>query len=353
MKSPNTTTDQSFENSEQKHILNDSTKSSNLENERIEAVLIKVNATSSKFQIRTIFAFCVFNFFIAVHSATFLFMFLSPHFFAMNGSSQGTSSESVAVLNEIHACDKQHTIRVDFKSIVSEFELFCAKAHVKKLVQGVTLLVASIISLPFVMLQDRFGAKNIIVGCFILMALPGFVLMVLVDGLVAKVVGMIGLWVFNDTAFVLTNVLLNEYLVEPYRSISNVVSKVVYSVGAIMGTFMTLYLRDYKQITVLHFLGNAVFIGLLVCCLPHSAFFLLKQRKHTKLAETVVHIAKINRVPQPTLQTILGTLDRIIQSISVLHCNAKTSKQPRLSVPTKAVSGNRYSFLESAKTSKF
>ena len=209
----------------------------NLENERIEAVLIKVNSASSAFQIRAILAFCVFNFFIAVHSATFIFMFLSPTFLVDSDSSQKNSTTSAESRDELYACDKHYSVRVDFASIASEFELYCTRAHVKRSVQGATLLVASIVSLPFVMLQDRFGAKNIIVGCFLLMALPGFVLMVLVEGLTAKIAGMIALWVFNDAAFILTNVLLNEYLVEPFRGASNVVTKVIYSVGAIVGNF--------------------------------------------------------------------------------------------------------------------
>lgn len=102
-------------------------------------------------------------------------------------------------------------------------------------------------------LQDRFGSKSILIVCFLLMAIPGFISMVFVNGLVAKVVGMIGLWIYNDTSFVLTGVFFNELLVDPYRRVSNAASRIVYCLGAIFGTVITYYLQDYKQITVLHF----------------------------------------------------------------------------------------------------
>ena len=315
--------------------------SHNLENERIEAVLIKVNSTSSTFQIRVILAFCVFNFFIAVHSATFLFMFLSPTFLVESNSSQKTPTTSLESRDEFHACDKQYSVRVDFTSIASEFELYCTKAHVKRSAQGATLLLASIISLPFVMLQDRFGAKNIIVSCFLLMGIPGLVLMVFVEGPIAKIAAMVALWVVNDTAFMLTNVLINEYQVEPYRGASNVVTKVVYSIGAIVGTILTLYMPNYKQITAFHVIGNSLFIALLVFCLPHSVYYLLKQRKHSKLRETIVHMAKVNRLPMPTLQKILDNLDNVIRSTHSCFVTMQIKRLRSQSIQTKTACKNR------------
>ena len=61
-----------------------------LENLRIESVLVKVNSTSHKFQIRSLVGFCVYFFFMGIHTYTFLFMYISPKFFVTNKHGQGS-----------------------------------------------------------------------------------------------------------------------------------------------------------------------------------------------------------------------------------------------------------------------
>lgn len=59
-----------------------------LDNQRIETVLTKVNSSSWVFQIRTL-AFFSFNFFnLGMHCYTFLFIFLSPGFVYRDQSGQ-------------------------------------------------------------------------------------------------------------------------------------------------------------------------------------------------------------------------------------------------------------------------
>ena len=68
----------------------DSTEAESLENERIETVLIKVNSSSSAFQVWIMATFYSFHFFLGLQAFTFLFMFISPDFFYHNKDGQGS-----------------------------------------------------------------------------------------------------------------------------------------------------------------------------------------------------------------------------------------------------------------------
>lgn len=130
----------------------------------------------------------------------------------------------------------EHSTWVEFESITMQFGLFCRQSHLKEFIQWAVLFAASILSMTFVIFQSRFGSKSIIVACFFTMALPGFVSLTLVDGLAAKTVGVTGLWVFNDVTFSLISVLLNELPVAPFRNLSNMSSRLFFSLGAFSGT---------------------------------------------------------------------------------------------------------------------
>lgn len=68
------------------------TRIEEIENERIETTLIKINSSSSKFQILTLIVFCLYTFFMGVHSFTFMFMYLSPKFFYQDEHGQSKSA---------------------------------------------------------------------------------------------------------------------------------------------------------------------------------------------------------------------------------------------------------------------
>lgn len=77
-----------------KPIVNNQENKKGFENERIETILIKINSSSGKFQIRVLFLFCLYNFFMGAHLNTFIFMFLSPKFFVKNQSNESKSNVS-------------------------------------------------------------------------------------------------------------------------------------------------------------------------------------------------------------------------------------------------------------------
>lgn len=217
-------------------------------------------------------------------------------------------------VEEPHACSASFSTRADFTSITSQYSLYCSGGHVKENVQMITLFVASSLSFLFVVLQDRFGSKNMLTWSFFLVAVSGFVCVVFLDGLAFKVAGVTSLWGFCDILLSLVGVYSNELLVEPFRKFYNVLCRVMFSIGAIFGTFMTLYLRDYRQIAGLYMSGYVVFMGLLLFVLPHSPSFLLKQSKIRELKKTITRIARLNNLPPQKLQEALQNLDNIVQS---------------------------------------
>lgn len=227
-------------------------------------------------------------------------------------------------MNELHACDNEYTTEILFNSITTEYDLYCNQGHVKEFMQAVTLFVSSIISSIILAFQNKFGSKNIMLLTFLFSALPGFVCMVFVDNLKAKAVGIIGLWIYHDVTFALTSVYFNELLVEPFRNISNAISRIAHSLGAIFGTLMTLYLTDYKLIVSLYFSGYVIFNVLLLFALTSSPSYLLKQNKMKDLTKAIIKIASVNRYPLNKLDDTLDNLDIIVASKENVRFNFKT-----------------------------
>ena len=283
-----------------------------LEHQRIETVLIKVNSTSRAFQLRTFALFCVFNFFTCLQNATFLFMFVLPKFFVRGGSGRGKSDQD-APASEYDACQTEHSVDIFFRSVTTEFGLFCDQSHTKQFVQSLTLLIASTVSIVFVFLQSQFGSKDLIAVCFATMVVPGFICVQFVDGLAAKTAGITMLWVFNDATFSLISVFCNELFVEPFRNLSNVVSRFVYFAGGIFGTWMTLHLRDYRLIVLLFSAGYVAFVVMLLACFPRSPSFLLKQKRNAELARTIRRIARVNGYPEQSLPGVMDSVASIIR----------------------------------------
>ena len=202
---------------------------------------------------------------------------------------------------------------VIFQSVTTEFGLFCDQSHTKQFLESLTLLLASVTSVLFVFLQSRFGSKDLMLACFFVVGVPGFVCVQFVDGLAAKIAGIIMLWVFNDTSFSLISVFVNELLVEPFRNLSNVLSRFMYFAGGIFGVWMTLYLGNYRMIVLLYCAGYLVFMVMLLTCFPRSPSFLLKQKRNAELVRAIRRIAHTNRLPEHKLRQAMDNLANIIR----------------------------------------
>lgn len=218
----------------------------------------------------------------------------------------------VLSVDEFEACKMDYFTEVTFESVVTEYSLFCQKGHLKEIMQSVTLFVSSIVSSIFIMLQDRYGSKNILIWTFFGVALPGFVCVVFIDGSVSKILGISCLWTFMDIIAILASILKNELLVQPYRGHSNVLSRISLCVGSLLTVFLTLHLRHYKYMVTLFFVGYLAYMPLMIWGLPHSPSYLLKQKKYAELKNAVVKIARINDYPDQKLQSTLCSIDNII-----------------------------------------
>ena len=73
-----------------------------------------------------------------------------------------------------------------------------------------------------------------------------------IDSVAAKTAGVSALWAFGNVSFALANVYLNELLVGAFRTMSNVLSRISFCSGGLLGTLMTLYLADYRLIVLLY-----------------------------------------------------------------------------------------------------
>lgn len=219
-------------------------------------------------------------------------------------------------MTEYLACDKEYSTEVVFNSITTEFALYCKQGHLKEFVQSITLLASSVISTVLMMLQDKLGSRKVMILTFLFMGVPGFLLIVFMDGLVFKVAGIVGLWVYGDVTLVLTSVFFNEQLVAPYRNISNVSGQIVSMIGALFGTMMTFYLTDYRQVIWLFFSGYIAFTIALFWIFPNSPSYLLKQMKTEELTEAITTIGKINCVTEEKLQATKIQLNKVIMSNS-------------------------------------
>lgn len=149
---------------------------------------------------------------------------------------------------------------------------------------------------------------------FILMMVPGFVCILFLDSLNSKIVGIVCLWACVEVSFGLISVFINEFLVKPYRNFSNSICRASQSFGAFFGTFMTLYLQDYKQIVCLYFATFFLYILVIFFAFPRSPSYLLKQKKTDELTKAIIRIATINRFPEEQLGAVLVNLDNIVAS---------------------------------------
>ena len=164
------------------------------------------------------------------------------------------------------------------------------------------------------MFQNRLGSKHILLLTFAFFTVPGLICTVLVDGLIAKVTGIMLLWVYGDVALSLASVFANELLGEPFRNVSNSAFRIVHGLGGAFGTWMTFHLRDYRLIVGLFCAGYLVYNILLLFTLPQSPSFLLKQKRIAQLRLTITQIAVLNRIPEEQQRAVQVNLESIVQS---------------------------------------
>lgn len=213
---------------------------------------------------------------------------------------------------ESSACGRDFETKVVFTSIISEHGLYCSQGHVKQAIQTMVLLGGSVLSVALVSLQGQFGTKNVWM-CSYVLGLASYILVMGCDGLALQVLGVIGLWGYMDIVFSISLVFFNELFVSPFRNVSNVISRIAYASGALLGTLATSYLADYREIISLYFGLHSVFMCMLIWLIPESPSYLLKRRKHARLQKVVLGIARINKYPPRQVELVRANLGRIIE----------------------------------------
>lgn len=289
------------------------------ETSKIEAILVRVNSDSPKFQLKVLCTVCLFSFFMGFHAFTFVFMFFSPHFFSAGHLSLGNSvnmPQPAVRLEETRACAGDFSTKAWFWSLTSAHRLYCGRSHLKKLFEGFILFGFSFLAMLLISLQDKFGSKRMVVSGFFLVALPGSFLILGVQGLLPSVLGLLLVWGYINASFSLLMLLSNELLVNPLRNSSNMIYRIVYCLGGFCGTFLVSYLTDYRWIVSAYSAGFGVFTCLLACLVPDSPSFLLKHKRNASLEQTIARIADCNGLSPGRAQPILELLQKTIAGAS-------------------------------------
>ena len=142
------------------------------------------------------------------------------------------------MLSEAEACGQEFSVNVVFKSLTSEFALYCKQGHLKEKYQFCILLTASVMAFFFGIVQDLFGRKRMIMLCNVL-SVSGFALAFFFEPLGFKVAGLLCLWGFMEMISPALGLLSNELLVNPVRNFSFIFYTVSICLGGFLGNFLT------------------------------------------------------------------------------------------------------------------
>ena len=216
-------------------------------------------------------------------------------------------------VKESRACSGAYTTKVWFHSITSEFFLYCGNSYSTESLETVIFFVSSILLIIFMLLQNKFGSKNIIVSSFCLLALPGFICLTLVDNLELKTVGFSFLWAFVDILTSVSMIYSNELLVNPLRNISNIIYQMNYYIGGLITTFLSSYITHYKYLSLTYFVGYSICILIVAFFVPRSPSYLLKQKKNDELKTILAKISKVNNLPPEDFEMVQINLNSIFQ----------------------------------------
>ena len=202
-----------------------------------------------------------------------------------------------------------------FQSVTSEFGLFCDRRYLRELCKFLIIGVASVMVFGVSWFQDHFGRKTFILSSFAL-EVAGILCVVWGTSLIVVMAGLVMLWSFIEIAYILLIVLSNELLVNPIRKYAQNIFAIVTVFGGAFGNFLTHYASSYQSILLVVFLGHLLAVSLVMCLLPESPSFLLKQLEYGKLHYVIEGMCRTNRLSPTETRSVLLDLD------SALKCKA-------------------------------
>lgn len=216
-------------------------------------------------------------------------------------------------LSEQEACtSKDFEVSVSFRSLTSEYELYCGKSHYKQRLETLIMMAGSVLTLCLSVVQDSLGRKRTMV-LGVLMPCFGMALLCLVDSLLLKALGLMLFWSFGEVVTIASTVLSSELLVNPLRKLSVTIYQIVIILGGLTGHFLSQYLDSYKSFMALVFWGYLLSVGLIHWFLPESPSFLLRKGAGSELRAVIRRIARTNRLISEQTQKVIHNLDSLIE----------------------------------------
>ena len=114
----------------------------------------------------------------------------------------------------------KHTFRVaehQYNSVTTQFHLFCGRRWYKSVLINISSLVSPFVQVLFLMLSDRKGRRKMLL-ISVVFGIIGPLLGGLVDNLVVLGCAMVFASTYYSIVFSLNFVMVNELLIDPYRS---------------------------------------------------------------------------------------------------------------------------------------
>lgn len=203
-------------------------------------------------------------------------------------------------------------MNVAFKSVTSQFSLYCKHNHLKEEYQFYILLTASVMALFFTIVQDLFGRKKMILFCYIL-AVLGFISVYFSNLIGFKIIGLLCLWGFMEMVTPALALLSNELLVNPIRNFSFIFYTIMLCVGGLLGNYLTTKFTSYESLILFIFTGYTVTLVIVILLAPESPYYLLKSGKNEELRQVITRIGRYNRLNDEQIQKALLDVDNIIE----------------------------------------
>lgn len=216
-------------------------------------------------------------------------------------------------LTEEEACAGDYEVRVKFKSLTSEYGLYCENNYLKQSYEFLTILCSTVLTILFTLFQDTLGRKKIILMGFVLGCVSCFCIY-FGRSLESKVIGIMLLWSFMEIAYTAFAILSNELLVNPIRNLSVPLYSVLHCVGGLTGNVTAKFVHSYVSILTVNYIGYFVTVVLIALFIPESPSFLLKRSKDDELRAAITYMCNSNGVPPPDLPEIEQGLEAVIKS---------------------------------------
>ena len=215
-------------------------------------------------------------------------------------------------MSQEQACESDHNKIIIFKSLTSEYELYCEKRYLKEFGEFLLIIFASLMTIFLSIIQDLFGRKSLEIFSFPL-AIFGFLLGYFGTSFFSQLLGLMLLWSYMEVVSIASIELSNELLINPFRNLFTNITSIFIFFSGLLGNYLTNYLTSYKDLFLIIFISYFFGIVLVMLLLPESPSYLLKKCKIDDLKKVILSIAKTNGLATHQLNKAMIDLNSVIE----------------------------------------